>query len=134
MSYILNSSPKGLLMLYHNSYILLFCIDLSTKWYQDLWFNRIQPPLFQTMSVKAHINSFLSSGSCNFKISYLKDKTRYAMSVHILLNNLASFPLHHGYYFWCMWSQCYEKAVKFYPGIFELKVFMLNVTIVLFYC
>ena len=36
-------------------------------------------PLFQSMSVKIYTNFLLSSGSSNFKISYLKDKMRYGM-------------------------------------------------------
>ena len=53
------------------------------------------------------------SGGYKFKINYSKDKMRHGMQVHILLNNLASFPLQHN-----------RKAVKFYPEIFEFKVFV----------
>ena len=38
---------QKLLRLYHNTYILLFCIDLSL-------------PLFQNMSLKSYTNVFLS--------------------------------------------------------------------------
>ena len=75
-----------------NTYILLFCIDLSTKPYQGLWFNGTHLPLFQKLSVKIYSIFFLSSGGSNFKINYLKDKMRYGMWVHILQNNLALSP------------------------------------------
>ena len=81
---------QKLLRLYHNTYILLFCIDLSTKAYLGLWFNRTHLPLFQNMSVKIDTNFFLSSGECNFKINYLKDQLRHGIWDHIMLNNLAS--------------------------------------------
>ena len=97
--------------LYHNTYILLFCIDFSTKRSRVLWFNRTHPPLFQNISVKIYTNFSL------------KDKMRHGMWVHILLHNLASSPLQHEYYFWHRGSKCYEKAVKFYPEILEFKVF-----------
>ena len=101
---------QNLLKLYHNTYILLFYIDLSTKPYRGLWFNRTNLPLFQAMSVKIYTNFFLSSGGYNFKINYLKDKMRHRMWVHLLLNNLAPSPLQHEYYFWHRTSKCYEKA------------------------
>ena len=41
--YILSSSPKTLLKLYHNIYIPLFCIDLPTKRYRGFWCNRSSP-------------------------------------------------------------------------------------------
>ena len=69
------------LRLYHNIYICLFCIDLSTKPYQGLWFNQTHPPLFHNMSMKIYTNFFLSSGGFNFKINYLKDKTRHGIWV-----------------------------------------------------
>ena len=83
---------QKLLRLHHNTYILLFCIDLSTKPYQGLWFNGTHLPLFQKLSVKIYSIFFLSSGGSNFKINYLKDKMRYGMWVHILQNNLALSP------------------------------------------
>ena len=95
---------QNLLRLYHNTYILLFCIDSYTKRYRGLWFNPTHLPLFQNMSAKIYTNFFLSSGGYNFKINYLKDKMRRRMWVHILLNNLASSPLQHEYYF-CTWDQ-----------------------------
>ena len=60
-----------LLRLYHNTYIFLFRIDLSTKLYWGLF-------LF-FMSVKIYTNFFLSSGDYNFKANYLKDKMRHGM-------------------------------------------------------
>ena len=117
---------QKLLSLYHNTYILLFCIDLPTKPYQGLWFNRTYLLLFQNMSVKIYINFFLSSGGYNFKINYLKDKMRHGMWVHILLNNLVSSSLQRDYCFWRRRSICYEKAVKFYVEIFEFKAFVLS--------
>ena len=111
------------LRLYHNIYILLFCIDLSTKPCQGLWFNGTHLPLFQNMSVKIHSNFFLSSGGSNFKINYLKNKMRYGMWPHILLNNLASSPYKHEYYFWHRRSKYYKK-IKFYLEIFAFKVFV----------
>ena len=81
---------QKLLRLYQNTYILLFCIDLSSKQYGGLWFNRTDLPLFQNISIKIYTNFFLSSRGYNFKINYLKDKMRHGMCVHILLNNLAS--------------------------------------------
>ena len=110
--------------LYHITFVLLFCRDLSTEPYRGLWFNRTHLPLFQNMSVKIYSDFFLSSGGYNFKIkNYLKDKMRYGMWVHILLNDLASSSLQHEYYFWHRKSKCYEKAVKFNVEIFEFKVF-----------
>ena len=107
-----------------NTYILLFCIDLSTKPYQGLWFNGTHLPLFQKLSVKIHSIFFLSSGGSNFKINYSKDKMRYGMWVHILQNNSALSPLQHEYYSWHRRSKCHEKTVKFYREIFEFKVFV----------
>ena len=107
-----------------NTYILLFCIDLSTKPYQGLWFNGTHLPLFQKLSVKIYSIFFLSSGGSNFKINYSKDKMRYGMWVYILQNNLALFPLQHEYYSWHRRSKCHEKTVKFYREIFEFKVFV----------
>ena len=107
-----------------NTYILLFCIDLSTKPYQGLWFNGTHLPLFQKLSVKIYSIFFLSSGGSNFKINYSKDKMRYGMWVHILQNNLALSPLQHEYYSWYRRSKCHEKTVKFYREIFEFKVFV----------
>ena len=72
-----------------DTYILLLCIDSSTKPYQGLWFNQTHLPLFQNKSLKIYINFFLSSVGYNFKIDYLKYKMRHGMWVHILLNNLA---------------------------------------------
>ena len=85
------SQCQNLLRLYHNTYFLFFCIELSTKPCQGLWFNLTHPQLFQNMSVKIYANFFLSSGGHNFKINNLKDKMRHGMWVHILLNSLAVF-------------------------------------------
>ena len=104
--------------------IALFCLDLSTKLHRGLWFNQINFPLFQKMSVKIYTNFVLSSGRYHFKINYLKDKMRLEMWVLILMNNLALYPMQHEHYFWHRWSKCYEKVVKFYPEIFESKVFV----------
>ena len=106
----------------HNTYILLFCINLSTKLYWGLWCNWTHNPFFQYMSIKINANFFLSSGGYNFKINYLKDKMGHGMWV--LLNNLASSSLQYRYYFWHRSSKCYEKAVEFYPEIFKFKVFL----------
>ena len=115
---------QKLLSLHYNSYILFSCIDLATKQYRGLWFNRTHLLLFQNMSVRIYTNFPLSSGGYNFKIIYLKDKMRYGMLVRILLNNLASSALQHGYCFLHRRSKRYEKVVKFYPEIFEFKVFL----------
>ena len=48
----------------------------------------------------------------------------YGFWESVLLSNLTSFPLQHEYYFWHRRSKCYEKAVKFYPEIFEFNVFV----------
>ena len=93
-----------------------------SRFVRGLWFNRTHLPLFQNMSVKIYTNFILTSGGYNLKINYLKDKMRHGMWVHILLNNLATSPLQHEYYFWHRRSICYEKAVKFYP---EIIVFLL---------
>ena len=115
---------QKLLRLYHNTYILLFCIALSVKPYQGSWFNQTHLPLFQKMSVKIYTNFFLSLERYNFKLNYFKDKIRHWIWVHILLNNLASSPSQQEYYFCHRRSKCYEKAVKFHPEVFEFKVFM----------
>ena len=106
---------------YPNVYYVF--IDLSAKLYWCLWFNQTHFPLFPNMSVKIYTNLFLSSGDYNFKINYLKEKMRHRIWVYILLNNLVSSPLQRKYYFRRRRSKCYEKAVKFYPEIFE-KVFV----------
>ena len=113
-----------LLRLYHNIFILLFSIYLSTKPNRGLWFNRTHVPLFQKISIKMYTNFFLSLELYNFKISYLKDKMRNRMWVHFLLNNSVSSPLQQEYYFWHNRSKYYEKAVKFYPELFDFKVFV----------
>ena len=115
---------QKLVRLYHNTYILLFCIDLSTKLCWGFWFNRTHLLLFQNMTIKVYTIFFLSSGGYNFKINYLKDKIRHVMRVHIVLNNLVSSPLQHRYYFWHRRSKCYEKAVKFHPEMFEFNFFV----------
>ena len=78
--------------------IVLISSYLSTKPYQGLWFNRTHLRLFQNMSVKTYTDFFLSFGGYTVKISYLKDKMRYGMRVHILLNNLASLGMYCKYY------------------------------------
>ena len=115
---------QKLLRLHRNTDILLFCIDLSTKLCQGLWFNGTYLPLFQNMSVKIYSKFFFSSGGSNFEICYFKDKMRYGMWVHILLNNLASSSQQLEYYFWHRRSKCYENTAIFYPEIFEFKVFV----------
>ena len=115
---------QTLLKLYHSTFILLFCTDLSTKLYQGIWFNQTHLLLFQNMSVKIYTNFFLSSRGCNFKINYLKDKMRYGMWVHILLNNLTSSHCNTRINFSQRGLKCFEKAVKCYPEIIELKVFV----------
>ena len=115
---------QKLFRLHHNTYILLFCIDLCTNPYRGLWFNRAHLPLFRSISIKIDINFFLSSGGHNFKINYLKDKMRQGMWVHIFMNHLASSSSQHEYYFWCRRSKCYEKVVKFYLEIFAFNVFV----------
>ena len=64
---------QKLLRLYHDTYILLFCINFSTKQCQGFWFNRTHLPLFENMSVKIYTNFFSSSGGYNFKFNHLKD-------------------------------------------------------------
>ena len=114
---------QKLLRFYHNTYILLLCINISTKQCQGLWFNRTHLPLFQKMSVKIYTIIFFFLQRYNFKINYLKDKMRQGMWVHILVNNLASSPLQHDNNFWHRWK-CYEKTVIFYHKIFKFKVFL----------
>ena len=70
---------KVVLRLYHNIYILLFCIDLPAKPYQGLWFNQKNLSLFRNMSIKIYTNFFLSLGGYNFKINNLKYKSRCEM-------------------------------------------------------
>ena len=115
---------QTLLRLYHNTYILLFCIDLSIKPCRSLWFNQTHLLLFQNMPLKTYANFFLSSGGYNLKINYLKDKMRQGIWVPILLKTLVLSPLQHKYYFWQRRSKCYEKAVKIYPEIFEFQNFV----------
>ena len=93
-SYILN--------LYHNTYILFFYIDLSTKLQWGWWFNWTHLLLFQNMSVKIYNNFFLFSGF-NFKIDYLKEKMNVSP---YLLNELTSSVLQHRYYVWQRRSKC----------------------------
>ena len=102
-----------LFTLYHNTYILLSCTIYLQK--RGLWFDRTHLPLFWNMPVKIYTIFFLSSGGCNFKLIYLKDKMRDRMSAHILLNNLTSSPLQHEHWFWHRRLECYQKSVKFYP-------------------
>ena len=118
-SYILSSSAKSCWG--HDTYILLFCIDISTKLYQGLWFNWTHLLLFQNMSIEIHTNFYNRRLELQ---NYLTDKMRHRMWVHILLKDLASSPFQHEYYFWCRRSKWYEKAVKFYPEIVEFKVFL----------
>ena len=104
--------------------ILIFSYSLMfSKPFRGLWFNQTHLSLFQNISIKIYTN-FLSSGGYNFKINYVKDKMRHGMWVHIMLNGLASSPLQHKYYFWHRKSKSYEKTVKFYPEIFQFKVFV----------
>ena len=65
---------QKLLSLCHNTYILLFCIDLSTKPYIGVYDLITHPPLFQNMFVKIYTSFFLSLGGYNIKINYLKIK------------------------------------------------------------
>ena len=64
---------------------------------------------------------FLSSGGYNFKINCLKEirnKSSY------LADQFDVIPIAIECYFWLSRSKCYEKAVTFYPEIFEFKVFV----------
>ena len=70
---------QKLLKLYHNTYILFFCINVSKTPYRGLRFNQTLLPLFQNMSVKIYTNFFLSSGGYNLKINYLENKMRQGM-------------------------------------------------------
>ena len=85
-SYILRSSAKSCWSCVIILCPLIFCIYLSAKPYQGLWFDQTQLLLFQNMSVKIYTNFFLLSGGYNFKIM------TYRMWVHILLSYSASFP------------------------------------------
>ena len=76
---------QKLLRLYHNTYILLFCRDLSKKPYRGLWFNRTHLPLFQNISVKIYTIFFIFKTLYDFKINYLKDKMRHEMWVQITI-------------------------------------------------
>ena len=50
------------------TYILLFCIDLSTKLCWGFWFNRIHLLLLQNMSLKIYTNLlFLFLWGCNWR-------------------------------------------------------------------
>ena len=63
--------------------------------------------------------------SSYFALIYLqKDKMRYRIWVHIMLNNLASSPLQQDYYIWHRRSKCYEKTVKSYLERSGFKVFV----------
>ena len=64
-----------------NTYIPLFCLDLSTKLCQGLWFNGTRSVISKYVR-KIILFVFLSSGDCNFTINYLKYKMRYGMWVH----------------------------------------------------
>ena len=117
---------QKLLRSYHNTYILfllLFCIDLSTKPDGGLWFNRTHLPLFQKMSVKIYTNYILTSRGYNFKINYLKDKMRYEMWVYILLNKLVSSPLQQGISFGTESQNAIEKQYNFILRYLNLKFF-----------
>ena len=70
---------QKLLKLCYDTYILLFCIELSTKLYRVLRLNRTNLPLFQIMPVKIYTNFSLSSGGYSRKVNYLKDKMRHEM-------------------------------------------------------
>ena len=115
---------QKLLRLCYNTVVVLFCIDLCTKPYRGLWLNWTHLPLYRNTSVKICFNSFLSSDGYYFKTNYLNDKMRYRILVHIFLNSLALPSLQHEYYFWHRRSKLYEKAIKFYPEIFGLNVFV----------
>ena len=56
---------QKLLSLYHNTHILLAGVDLSTKLYHGLRFNRPHLSSFQNMSVKIYDNVFLYLGGYN---------------------------------------------------------------------
>ena len=146
--YILSSSAKSCIGYTIIIYILLLCIDLSTKPYCGLWFNQTHLLLFKNISVKNYTNYFLSSGGYNFKINYLKDQMRHRMWDHIMLNNSASSPLQQEYYFRHRRLTCYEKAVNSVLRYWRLKFLwdqiikiislilwrnMFDVTIVLFF-
>ena len=118
------SAPK-LLWLQLNTYILLFCSDLSAKLCRGLWFNRIHLPLFQNMSIKIYTNFFLYSGGYNLKTNYLKDKMRHGTWVYTLLNNLVSSPLQHKYYFW-QGGQNATKKQKYFILRYFCRVFVLS--------
>ena len=110
-----------LLFLYeHDHLIILFCVDLSTKLYRNLWLQPTHLPLFQNMSVKIYTNSILSSGGCNFKISHLKDRMRHGMWGHIFWT-IRRHPH-------CSTSITFstggQNATKKHPEIFEFKVFV----------
>ena len=143
---------QKLLKLYHNTCILLLCIDLSTKPYRGLWLNRTRFPLFQNMSVKIYINFFLCSGDYSFK--YINQKWDIKNETWNVSSYLAEqfgvIPIAtRVFLFWHRRLKRYEKAVKFYPEIFNLKFScdeiiktiglilrckMFGVTIVFFYC
>ena len=122
---------QKLLRLYHNTYILLFGIYLSTKPSRGWWFNRTHLPLFQNMSVKIYTNFFFSSGGYNFKINSLNEKMRHRMWVHILLKNLALSHRNTSITF-SITLKCFEKAVKLYPEIFAFKVFVRSLASTIF--
>ena len=110
---------QKLLRLYHNTYILLFCMDLSTEAYRGLWFNRTHLPLFQNMSLKIYTNFFSSSGG--YKINNLKDKMRHGMWVYILLNNLASSHCNTGITFGTGGQNAMKNQWSFILRYFSLK-------------
>ena len=74
-SYILSSSAKSCWG--HDTYILLFCIDISTKLYQGLWFNWTHLLLFQNMSIEIHTNFYNRRLELQY---YLTDKMRQNVS------------------------------------------------------
>ena len=65
---------------------------------------------FQNMPVKIYaIFSYLQVRITS-KLIFLKNKMRYGMWVHILMNNLASSPSHKEYQFWHRKSNAMLKA------------------------
>ena len=97
---------------------------LHLKNYLDYFPGRLKYAKLGKSMHLAFCSSAITHWVYDFKINYLKDKMRHGMWVHILLKNLASFPMQHKYYFWHRRSKCYEKTVNFHLVIFEFKVFV----------
>ena len=72
---------------FHRTSIFLFCIDLSSESYRGLCFNRTQLPLFQNLSVKNYIFSFLQ------EVKTIKDKMKEEIISSYLAEQFGVIPI-----------------------------------------